>query len=238
VDVCCGHAGLQGLSNRAINEQCGTACQTQALDLVRVFNHAATCGDGRGADKGEMRVGGANAFREHELHVLVEAYRTGRESAVGETLAENREWAFVFLPGQHVCVLPERAGIEQLLCAAFFKGGADKKRLRFGRHDQSPEALTAVETEVRKIVGRRGRIGQHNRIDFGFDHEPLGTLDAGEALCVGEGMGKRRQNGKSGDGLRQGGDLQGRCGLGAADCGCRSDRGGCAKKLAPGKSVA
>ena len=56
-----------------------------------------------------MRVGGANAFREDELHVLVEADGAGGEAAIGEALAEGGEGTLVFLPGEDIGFLAEGA---------------------------------------------------------------------------------------------------------------------------------
>ena len=229
-----GDAGVHGVRDGAIDEQRCVVGQTHAVKLVRLFNHAAAGGDGRGAGERELRIGAADTVREHEGHVLVEADCAGGEAAIAQRLAQRDERAFVLLPGDDFGILAERAGVEQLARAAFFKCGADKKRFCLGGNGERPEALAAPHVQFGKVDSRCALISEHDGVDFVGGHECFGALDARLALGVGEGARFAGEVGQCGNSRRQPLRWGGRC-LCTETCG--SKRGGgcteaCGKKSA------
>jgi hypothetical protein len=152
------------------------ASEAHALDLMRALDHAATGGDGSCGDEFQMRVGGTDAFGEGEGHVLVQTDAAGAEMAISETAADEREGAFVFLPGKDVSVICDWAGGEKFVGAAFFEGRTDEEGFGSRRKNECPKAFASVEREVSEVDGRAGGISENDGVDSVLRHQFAGAL--------------------------------------------------------------
>ena len=212
------HARVERLRHGAVDQQRGAARQAQALDFVRVLDHAAAGGDGRGADNRQVRIRSANAFRENELHVLVETDSSRHKAAVPQAFGQGDEGALVLLPYQNFRVFTQRAGGQQLAGASLLKRRAHQKRLGARRQHQGPQALAAVKAQIGEVDGGTGAVGENDGIDFRGRHQRFCLLDARLSLGNGEWPDLTGEHGQCCDGPRQSRAVRART-LRAGDCG-------------------
>ncbi len=91
--------------------------------FMGILNHAAAAGHRCGDDKGQGGSGLGEAIGEDELHFFVQANAPGRDAAISEALDRQRKRALVFLPGEHIGIGAEWAGLQQFMPRAFSNAG-------------------------------------------------------------------------------------------------------------------
>ena len=181
------HSGMKRLRHGAVDEESSATGEAHTVEFVRALDHPATGRDGSGGDEPQVRVGGANAFREDKGHMLVETDGAGGEAPGFESVAEKSKRAFILLPGEDVAVAGQRTGGEKLVRAAFLERRAYEEGFGFRGEDESPQAFATEEMEIGEVDRGTGGVGENDGVDSVLDHQFAGALNASFAFRIGEG---------------------------------------------------
>src|SRR5581483_5254166 len=181
--------------------------QAHQLEFVRVLDHAAAGGHGRGANQLERGGGFGDAVGENEFDGLLDSQCAAADAAVAEAAADERVRVVVLFPGEDLRVAGERSGFELLLQAALFKRGGDEEGVTFDGEHQRSQALAIPPAEA-GVVEERGAADHKNGVDTVRFHERPGFLQACLALLVGDGTSALAQGLQRGD---RGGNVPALC---------------------------
>src|SRR5205823_8744784 len=118
-----------------------------------------------------------NTFAEYVFRGFLYAQRAARNATVAQPLRHALIGAFVFLPGAHVGLLPERAALNLLTAAVLFKRGAHEEWRALLRKNHREQSLAASPLNSGE-VDQRGAPGDEDRVEAVGHHQLTRALDA------------------------------------------------------------
>ena len=154
--------------------------EAHQLELVRVLDHPAACGDRRRTGEMEPGCPSGDAVAEHELRRLLDAEASRADTAISEPLRHALEGALIFLPR---LVFESRVKVAR---AIFLERGTHAEWVALGRQDDGKKPLAVAPAHAGEIE-ERGAARQQHRVELAVRHQPARCVDSPLPLVAGDG---------------------------------------------------